>query len=236
MVENTPESNNSYYASVVYEKTDAKADIKEKPIYEILKRIFDFISSLCAFVVLIIPLLIVGIAIRITSKGSSIFRDHRVGKNGKDIYVYKFRTMYIDAEEHAREYLNDDQYNEWLTERKVTNDPRITPIGRFLRKTSIDELPQLFNIIKGDLSVVGPRPLTKYEIEENFTSLQQKMLLSCKPGLTGNWAAYGRSNVTYESGERQRMEIEYVEKRGLMFDLKLIFATVIAVFKRDGAQ
>jgi len=204
--------------------------------YIFIKRVFDVVSSACAIAALGWLLIIVAVAIKLTSKGPILFLDHRVGKNGKDIYVYKFRTMYIDAEEHVHDYLSEEQYQEWLTERKVENDPRITPIGRFLRKTSIDELPQLFNIIKGELSVVGPRPLTRYEIEENFPPQQQKKLLSCKPGLTGNWAAYGRSDVTFESGERQRIELEYVDKRSTMFDLKLIFATVGAVLKGKGAK
>lgn len=204
--------------------------------YRFIKRTFDIVSSACALIALSWLFVIVAVVIKLTSKGPSIFRDRRVGINGKDIYAYKFRTMYIDAEEHIKDYLSEEQYQEWLTERKVENDPRITPIGRFLRKSSIDELPQLLNILKGDLSVVGPRPLTRHEIEENFMPAQQKKLLSCKPGLTGNWAAYGRSNVTFVSGERQHMELEYVDKRSVWFDLKLIFASAIAVFKRDGAQ
>ncbi|MCD7726748.1 MAG: sugar transferase [Ruminococcus sp.] len=220
----------------VAEKQQPELQYKKKPVYDAVKRVFDIVVSLCALVVLGIPLLAVGCIIRLTSDGSAIYCDHRIGKNGKEICVYKFRSMYIDAQEHIRDYLNDEQYRDWLSERKVDNDPRITPIGRFLRKTSIDELPQLINILKGDISFVGPRPLIMSELDENFTTSQQKLLLSCKPGLTGNWGAHGRSNVSYESGERQLMELEYVERRGMLFDIKLIFATVIAVFNGNGAQ
>lgn len=204
--------------------------------YRFFKRLFDIVSSVCALVLLSWFLLLVAGVIKLTSRGSAVFRDRRVGMNGKDIYMLKFRTMYADAEDNIQMYLTDEQYRIWQTERKVDNDPRVTPVGRFLRRTSIDELPQLANIIKGDMSVVGPRPLTRYEIEENFTFAEQKKLLSCKPGLTGNWAAYGRSTVTYENGERQQMELEYVDKRSTMLDLKLIFATAASVIKCKGAQ
>lgn len=205
-------------------------------VYRFFKRLFDIVSSTCALVLLGWLLLLVSVIIKLTSKGAVFFLDHRVGINGKDIYVLKFRTMFADAEENIRKYLNDEQYKAWEKERKVEDDPRVTSVGRFLRKTSIDELPQLVNILKGDLSVVGPRPLTRYEIEENFSLADQKTLLSVKPGLTGNWGAYGRSAVTYESGERQRLELEYVDKRSTLFDLKLIFATVGSVLRGKGAQ
>ena len=204
--------------------------------YRVFKRLFDILSSSVAMILLSWLLLLVAAIIKVTSKGPAFYTDHRVGLNGKDIYVLKFRTMFVDAEEHIRDYLTDEQYKAWLAERKVENDPRITSIGRFLRKTSIDELPQLVNILKGDLSVVGPRPLTRFEVEENFTPSEQKKLLSVKPGLTGNWGAYGRSAVTYESGERQRMELEYVDRRSILFDFKLIFATVGSVLRGKGAQ
>ncbi|MCC8052222.1 MAG: sugar transferase [Clostridiales bacterium] len=204
--------------------------------YLFFKRVFDFISSLCVLIVLFLPLLAISLVVRLTSKGPVFYWDNRVGLNGKDIRVLKYRTMYEDAEEHVRDYLTDEQYQIWLVERKVEDDPRITPIGRFLRRTSIDELPQLVNILKGDISVVGPRPLTRSEIETNFTPEEQEMLLSCKPGLTGNWGVCGRSDVTFESGERQRLELEYVEKCGVLTDLKLIFATVGVVVKGKGAQ
>ncbi len=228
-----------YRAENQSQKTEKeKVDSRQRPryIYLSLKRVFDFVSSLCVLIVLFLPLLVISLVVRLTSKGPVFYWDNRVGLDGKDIRVLKYRTMYEDAEEHVRDYLTDEQYQIWLVERKVENDPRITPIGRFLRRTSIDELPQLVNILKGDISVVGPRPLTRSEIETNFTPEEQKLLLSCKPGLTGNWAVCGRSDVTFESGERQRLELEYAENKGFLMDIRLIFGTIGVVLKGKGAQ
>lgn len=129
---------------------------KGKRGYLFFKRLFDIVASFCAIVLLSWLMIIISIIVKKTSEGPVLFKDYRVGQYGKEICVYKFRTMYIDAEEHIRDYLTDEQYEEWLEERKVENDPRITPIGRFLRRTSLDELPQLFNIFVGTLTVVGP--------------------------------------------------------------------------------
>ena len=144
--------------------------------------------------------------------------------------------MYADAETRLKEYLTEEQYETWLKERKIDNDPRITKIGKFIRKTSIDELPQLFNILTGRISVVGPRPVTTMEIETNYAEEDKEVLLSMRPGLTGYWQVYGRSDVDYDSGERQRLELEYYRHRGFFFDLKIIFKTVGVVFKRKGAK
>lgn len=220
----------------IVEADSVKVVAKSNKAYIFFKRLFDVVSSACALVLLSWLLIIVAVIVKLTSKGPVLYKDHRIGKNGMELYILKFRTMFINAEEHIHDYLTDEQYKEWLSERKVENDPRITPVGRFLRRTSIDELPQLVNILKGDMSVVGPRPLTKSEIEENFTLLEQKKLLGAKPGLTGNWGAYGRSSVTFESGERQRMELEYVDKQCTALDLKIIFASVFSVLKGKGAQ
>ena len=128
------------------------------------------------------------------------------------------------------------QIEEWKENYKIENDPRITKIGKFIRKTSIDELPQLFNIFKGDMSFVGPRPITKLELEHNFTEYEANVFTSAKPGLTGYWQVCGRSNVSFENGERQKIELEYFSKRGFWYDIGLIFRTIPAVLKTRGAK
>lgn len=202
--------------------------------YFIIKRIFDLLSS-SLLLLLISPLfLFLSLLVLITSGTPIFFKDLRVGEDGKDIKVLKFRTMFSDSEIKPEKYLNAEQMQEWKTERKVKNDPRITSLGRFLRKSSLDELPQLINIIFGDMSVVGPRAVTRREIDAYYSSDEQKILLSAIPGLTGYWQVYGRNDVNYENGERKKMELEYFAKRGLCFDFYLIIATVPAVFKHKG--
>ena len=123
---------------------------------------------------------------------------------------------------------------QYRTEFKIDNDPRITKIGNVLRKLSLDELPQLFNILKGDISIVGPRPIVEKETQIYGKDVEK--LLSVKPGLTGYWQAYARNNATYESGERQKMEMYYVDNNSLWLDIKILFKTVISVLKKEGAQ
>ena len=209
---------------------------KNKPFYNFVKRCFDIFCSSLAIIIFILPMLIIGLIVVFTSKGPMIFSDPRVGKNGKIIYIWKFRSMYIDAESRLKKYLTPEQLDQFYKERKIDNDPRITKFGRFIRKTSLDELPQLFNIFTGSISIVGPRPVCQKEIDDNYDDEQKKYILSVKPGLTGYWQAYGRSNVKYADGKRQEMNIYYVSHRSLMFDLKIIFMTVPAVFKGSGAE
>lgn len=204
--------------------------------YFAVKRLFDVVASSLAIVVLSPVLCAAALAVKLTSRGPVLFRDKRVGQNGKIIDVLKFRSMYIDSESNPTKYLSPAQMVEWKRERKVKNDPRITKVGRFLRKTSIDELPQLFNIWIGNMSVVGPRPVTKREIEENFTPAEQAVILSAKPGLTGYWQVYGRSDVSYESGRRSRLTLDYFAYRSLGLDLELILLTIPAVLKGSGAE
>jgi lipopolysaccharide/colanic/teichoic acid biosynthesis glycosyltransferase len=204
--------------------------------YFVGKRIFDLISALLLLILISPLMLMLALLVVLTSRGPALFKDPRIGKNGKTIKVLKFRTMYSDAETHPERYLSASQMQEWKIERKVKSDPRIVPFGRFLRKTSLDELPQLFNIIVGNMSVVGPRAVTQKELDDYYSRDEKNLLLSIKPGLTGYWQAYGRSNVTYETGERVKMEMKYFEKRGWLFDLKIIFATIPAVLSHKGAQ
>lgn len=205
--------------------------VANKPVYDFVKRFSDIICSAIAIILLSPFFIIITIAIKATSKGSVIFVHKRVGKNGKEIGIYKFRSMVMNAEELIEKF-TPEQKEEFKKNFKLKNDPRITKIGKFLRKTSLDELPQLFNILKGDLSIVGPRPIM--EVETKIYGEYKDMLLSVKPGLTGFWAANGRSDTSYK--RRRAMEIYYVKNRSLLFDIKIIFKTVISVFKGEGAK
>ena len=211
-------------------------NVKGGICYSFFKRLFDFLSSLIVIILISWLLLILYIIQIFATKGHPIFKDNRIGKNGKHIKVYKFRSMYYDAESNIDKYLTPEQKEIWLRERKLDDDPRIIKVGKFLRKTSLDELPQLFNILFGSMSVVGYRPMSEREVNEHFTEKERKILFKAKPGLTGYWQVYGRSDVDFASGERQKLELEYFSKRGFFFDLGLIFKTIPAVLKHKGAK
>ena len=175
-------------------------------------------------------MLVIAILIKLDSKGSVIFGHKRIGKNGEEIKVYKFRSMV----ENAQEVFNNftlEQKEEFNKNFKLENDPRVTKIGRFLRKTSLDEIPQLLNILKGDMSVVGPRPIVEKEILKYGDFFEK--IFSVKPGLTGYWQANGRSDTSYE--ERVKMDLYYIENRCLGLDIKIIIKTIISVVKKEGA-
>ncbi len=210
---------------------NTKYQVDKKPLYEFVKRFFDIFLSLLAIIILSPIMIILSIIIKCTSKGPVIFSHKRVGKYGKQIKIYKFRSMVENAEELIKQF-TPEQKAEYEKNFKLENDPRITKIGKIMRKTSLDELPQLFNILKGDLSIVGPRPIM--EVETEIYGKYRDMLLSVTPGLTGFWAANGRSDTTYS--RRRAMEIFYVKNRSLLFDIKIIFQTVISVFKGEGAR
>lgn len=200
------------------------------------KRLFDLSCSILGLILIGWLLLILVILVKASSKGPVLFKDHRLGKNGKEIKVYKFRSMYIDAETNIDKYLTPEQKETWIRERKLDDDPRITKLGKFMRKTSLDELPQILNVIGGSLSLVGPRPITKREIDENFTKEEADIMLSAKPGITGYWQVYGRSDADFASGERQKLTLEYFAKRSLWLDIKILFLTIPAVLKHKGAH
>ena len=198
------------------------------------KRTFDIVFSL---IVIALPLplfLCIGLLIAITSKGKIIYGHKRMGRGGTPFYCYKFRTMYADADARLKELLKTDPAirAEWESSFKLKNDPRITPLGKFLRKTSLDEFPQFWNVIKGDLSVVGPRPVVEDEMVKYFNK-RAAIVLSIRPGLTGLWQVSGRSNVSYE--ERIRLDEEYVKTQSFWLDLKLIAKTLPAILSSRGA-
>ena len=199
-----------------------------------LKRTMDYLLSL-ALLPLVIPILIIiSLLIKITSKGPVIFSQERVGKGGKVFRCYKFRTMYVDAEKKLKQLLEKDSEAkaEWEKKYKLSNDPRVTPFGKFLRKTSLDELPQLFNVLKGEMSLIGPRPVTKEEIERYYKENAELYYL-IPPGITGLWQVSGRSNLTYE--ERVSLDCWYVRNWSLWLDLIILLRTIKVVLKGEGA-
>ena len=216
-------------------------DIEVKPkkvstFYYFVKRVWDIFFAVVLLLLTSPVIIVVFIILLFCGNGTPIYADKRVGKDGKTIKVLKFRSMYKDADDNPKKYLNDEQYEQFVKERKVDNDPRITKFGKVIRKTSIDELPQLFNILAGSMSSVGNRPITIQELEANYKEEQQNVLLSAKPGLTGWWQVSGRNNVEYYNGERQKIELEYFEKRSIGFDLKIVFKTIPAVLKQKGVK
>lgn len=198
--------------------------------YEFTKRLCDIVLSSVGIIVLAPFFLLIGIAIKIDSKGSTFFIHKRIGKNGKIINIYKFRTMYEDSEDMIQKF-SKEQIEEYKENYKLKQDPRVTKIGKILRKTSLDELPQILNILKGELSIVGPRPVVSNELEKYGPNKEK--FLSIKPGLTGYWQVNGRSLTTYE--ERIKMELYYVENRGMWLDIKVFLKTIFSVIKKEGA-
>ena len=202
--------------------------------YLFIKRAFDLISSGLFLIIFSWLYIIIGLAVKFSDGGKIFYMHKRVGKGGKDIYIPKFRSMKKNADK-LEEMLTPEQLEQYRKEYKIDNDPRITKIGNFLRKTSLDELPNIWAIFTGKISVIGPRPLMREEVNEKYKDNVEK-LLSVKPGMIGWWAANGRSNSTYESGKRQELELYYVDNCSLWLDIKIIFKTLIGVFKRDGAK
>lgn len=199
-------------------------------IYDISKRLIDIVLSLCGLIILSPLLIIVAILIRFEGKGNVIFVQDRVGLNGEIFKMYKFRSMVCNAEELKRELLIQNEMSGPMF--KMKNDPRVTKIGGFIRKTSIDELPQLFNVLKGDMSLVGPRPSLPSEVEK-FEDWMMKRL-SVKPGLTCFWQVSGRNNIEFE--DWMKMDIKYIEERNIFVDLKLIFRTFFVLFGDEHAS
>ena len=207
---------------------------KEKPIFFFIKRCIDIILSLLGLIILSPVFLLIAILIKKEDHGNVFYKHKRIGHMNKDIYIYKFRSMTNKYKTFDEFYqtLSDEQKEEWDENFKLENDPRITKIGNFLRKTSLDELPQIINILKGDMSIIGPRPVVDDEIEKY--GKDKAKFLAVKPGLTGYWAANGRSATTYE--DRINMELYYVDHCSLLLDIQIFFKTILSVLKKEGAK
>jgi exopolysaccharide biosynthesis polyprenyl glycosylphosphotransferase len=196
------------------------------------KDVIDRVGAFCALVVFAVPMAVVAIMIRITSHGPVIFKQRRAGKHGKPFVMYKFRSMSNDAEMRRAELEPFNQMSGPVF--KVDQDPRITPFGRWLRRTSIDELPQLVNVFLGDMSLVGPRPLPLYEVEK-FENTAQRRRLSVKPGLTCLWQISGRNQVK-DFSDWVKLDLDYIDRWSLGLDFKILLRTVPAVLLGFGAK
>lgn len=200
-----------------------------------IKRLFDIFVGLIGTLLLIPITICIYIAKKILKEDNGpIFYDQlRIGKNGKYFKLYKYRSMIVGADGILKEYLknNEEARIEFEENQKLKNDPRITKLGKFLRKTSLDEFPQFINILKGDMSLVGPRPIVDREVK--LFGDKMKTIHSVRPGLTGYWAANGRSDTTYD--QRVEMEAYYAENFSLLLDIKIIFKTIKSVLKKEGA-
>ena len=201
---------------------------------KITKRSLDIIGGIVGTIALIPLTAILFLANAISNDNGPLFyTQKRIGKNGKLFKMYKFRSMCVDADEKLKTYLeqNEEARAEYKKYKKLKHDPRVTKIGKFIRKTSLDEFPQFINILKGDMSLVGPRPYLEREKDE--MTYYYKYIVSCKPGLTGYWQISGRSNVTFE--DRLHMDMDYFRKHTLKTDIKILKKTVEKCVKKEGA-
>ena len=207
----------------------------EKIIYRTIKRFVDIIGGLVGVIILIPITAILYIVNKISKENKGpLFFDHlRIGKDGKEFKLYKYRSMVMHADEKLWEYLNENEEarEEYHKYKKLKNDPRITKLGNFLRKTSLDELPQLINVLKGEMSLVGPRPYLYREKEDMGSKYQQ--IITVKPGLTGLWQVSGRSGVDFE--ERLNIDIKYLKEKNLWLDFTILLKTFLKVFRGGGA-
>ena len=204
-------------------------------LYLFFKRLLDIIISLIGIIPLIICTIVIKIWSMITKDFNSIFfKQERIGKDGKKIYIYKFRSMVPNAEEVLEKLMeeNPEIRQEYLENKKLEKDPRITSVGKFIRKLSIDEVPQLLNVLKGDMSLVGPRPYLPREKKD--MKKYYDYVITCKPGITGLWQVSGRSDVSFN--ERLKLDKKYSKERSLLYDFKILCKTFIVVFKRKGAK
>lgn len=206
---------------------------QQKRIYKGIKRCADVVLSSVALVVLSPVFLITAIAVKAEDGGAVIHKRYCVKADRSQYVMYKFRSMREDADD-LEKLLNPEQLEEYKKECKLVNDPRITKVGKIIRRFSIDELPQLWNVLKGDMSLVGPRPIV--EFERSLWGEDIDKILSVSPGITGYWQVNGRSDATYETGKRQELEMYYVEHRNLKLDIQILMGTVKVVFGGRGAR
>lgn len=199
----------------------------------VVKRTLDVVIAFIALIFLAPIMLVLAFLIRNRDGGPALFRQKRIGLDGKEFLCLKFRSMVTNAAEELDKVLKSDPEAaaEWARDQKLRNDPRITPVGRFIRKTSLDELPQLINILKGEMSIIGPRPIVQNEIEKYGVFFQD--YASVKPGVTGLWQISGRNDTTYE--ERVQLDVDYAKKWSIWLDLKILFMTIPAVLFSKGA-
>ncbi|MCA0987058.1 sugar transferase [Guptibacillus algicola] len=210
-----------------------RENVASKKIYLITKRLIDIVGALSGLI-LILPVFLIISSLYLfgDNKGPVFFKQKRIGKNKKEFYIYKFRSMIVNAEEKLKS--DDELYKKYIANNyklEQHEDPRVTKLGRFLRSTSLDELPQLINVLLGSMSLVGPRPVVKQELIEYKS--QTTEFLSVKPGVTGYWQVSGRSEVMYP--ERVDLELYYVHNQSLVFDLKIMVKTISMVLLRKGA-
>lgn len=216
--------------NIEYDTYCSSKTLDKKPVYTFFKRLFDIFFSFISIIILSPLFLIIAIAIKIDDfKGPVIYVSDRVGKNGIIFKFYKFRSMCVDADTKYQELQNKNETDGPIF--KMKEDPRVTKVGKLLRKTSLDELPQLFNIIKGDMSFVGPRPPLLREVE-NYPEYPMERL-SVPGGLSCYWQIYGRSSIGFN--DMVKFDLKYIEDRSLLTDLKILFLTIPAVLKNDGA-
>lgn len=204
--------------------------IKRSPF----KRLFDILFSSTALICCVPLFSVIAAAIVISSRGKVFYSHERIGRGGKPFRCYKFRSMYPDADDRLQDLLksNPEMREEWIQSRKLKQDPRVMPIGKFLRKTSMDELPQFWNVLKGDLSIVGPRPLVSAEVI-GYLGDKAAKILSVRPGLTCIWQVSGRSDVSYS--KRIQLDEEYIDNQSFLLDVKLILKTIPSMLFSKGA-
>lgn len=208
-------------AEIIYHPNAAA---RTNPVGGVVKRAID-VAAVCGIALLASPLILaVAACAKLTSKGPLLFGHRRVGFRGREFTCWKFRTMVVDAEDRLAEHLatNEAAAQEWAETQKLRNDPRITSVGGILRKTSLDELPQLLNVLRGDMSLVGPRPVTAEELARYGS--RRPAYLSARPGITGLWQVSGRNSTTYE--RRTALDEEYVRHWSLFGDLKIVLRTI----------
>lgn len=201
-------------------------------MYNTIKRGVDIAGAAALMAVSLPVWAAVSLAIKTESRGPVIFAHERTGLGGRIFSVYKFRSMNEGAED-IEASLNDEEIERYYREFRLDNDPRVTKVGRYLRKTYLDELPQAINILTGSMSLVGPRPVTKEELDY-YSESEKKELLSVKPGLTGYWQVFGKRKATYQNGKRQQMELFYVRNASLLLDLIILLRTPAVVIRGKG--
>jgi exopolysaccharide production protein ExoY len=224
-------------ANTIQEQNSSDGDDSESearhPVGGAAKRVFDVVAAFAAITAFLPMFAVLSIAVRVECPGPVLFRQRRIGFDGREFTCLKFRTMAVDAERALREYLaiNEDARREWQTTYKLRNDPRITAVGRFLRRSSLDELPQLFNVLMGHMSIVGPRPIVADEIplyREHFGDYA-----NARPGLTGLWQVSGRNTTSYP--QRVAYDVDYLRNWSFIRDMRIILATVMHVWEGNGA-